>query len=473
MGDSVYITRWDMEKDTVIVTDSIYRVPRNTTLYVLNVENGSLENAYSPNTISGKYLFILSQRKDYKIYFEAEGHIFDTKNIELMNSDSYKEIVYNSEMDTMIRGKIKKSKTTPFNKGETSINKLTKLELELLSHFMLKHTNLIVNISGYNYLVDRLDPKMRPANFKYIADRKKEVISFLISKGISPERIKEDLSSNYITGDSIEYTIYDQFSVIDAEDEKERELKEYDDALIASYKEQDGFDSYEKDPVKKETKTYEVFDMLFELNKATSPKYNANIQVLADFLNTNPDAIVEIAGYTDLQGGSAYNKTLSKKRANFVADHLLEKKVKKSQIVIKGNSHAKPIAKNKTTDGKFDWNSLPYNRRVEISLIKEGKDKLAVSKVDVPEKYRVKSKSGNDSNNTTFIAKELYALSLKTSTKKLSVSIFGKLGVKEHKQEDGTYLYYLGGFKTEKEAESKLKMIKKNHPKAFVFIQDF
>ncbi len=466
MGDSVYIARWDLRKDSIFISDSIYRVPRNTTLYVLNANDGSLENAYSPNTISGKYLFILSQRKDYKIYYEAEGHIFDTRNIQLSNSTSYNEITYNAEMDTMIRGKIKKSKNTPFDKKETRLNKYTKLEMELLAHFMKKYPNLLVNISGYDYLIERLSPKMRPQNFKYIANRKKAMISFLISKGISAERIKEDLSSNHIVGDSIEYTIYDQTTIRIAEQEKEARLKIYDDALIAAYKDQNGFNTYEKDA--DIAKTYEVFDMQFELNKATSPNYKQNIQTLADFLNTNPNAVVEIAGYTDLQGSSAYNKRLSKKRANFIADNLLQKKVRESQIIVKGKSYNKPIAKNKLANGEFNWESLAYNRRVEITLIKEGKDELVVSPINVPQKYKTKNYS-----KATASTIDTYAISIKTAARKLPLSIFGTLGVKVHKQSDGSYLYYQGSYKTEQEAEQKLNTIKQAYPKAFIFIRDF
>lgn len=73
---------------------------------------------------------------------------------------------------------------------------------------------------------------------------------------------------------------------------------------------------------------YFEFDS-YELSKKSQNEINK----IADFLIQNPDVKIEIGGYTDNVGSDAYNKELSKKRANAVYEKLIIKNgVDKSRI---------------------------------------------------------------------------------------------------------------------------------------------
>ena len=73
---------------------------------------------------------------------------------------------------------------------------------------------------------------------------------------------------------------------------------------------------------------------------------------------------VNVTGYTDTSGPEAYNQTLSEKRANAVADYMVEKGTDRGHMVIKGMGEANPIADNSTREGRI------RNRRVELDVIK-------------------------------------------------------------------------------------------------------
>ncbi len=88
-----------------------------------------------------------------------------------------------------------------------------------------------------------------------------------------------------------------------------------------------------------------------------------NLDVVAEYLKSNPSVKIEVAGHTDSTGNDAINNPLSEKRAKVVADYLKEQGVNDSQIFVKGYGSSKPIASNSTVEGR------QQNRRVELNVL--------------------------------------------------------------------------------------------------------
>ncbi len=86
---------------------------------------------------------------------------------------------------------------------------------------------------------------------------------------------------------------------------------------------------------------------------------------LADILVKNPEIRIEVNGHTCGLGGLEYNKRLSLKRANAVANLLLKKGVKREQLVVQGFGQSKPYYS--------ESHQLYLDRRVEIKPIEEKK----------------------------------------------------------------------------------------------------
>ncbi|WP_068713868.1 OmpA family protein [Vibrio tritonius] len=102
---------------------------------------------------------------------------------------------------------------------------------------------------------------------------------------------------------------------------------------------------------------------LFELNSAklTADGKDAFNPLVATLLKY-PEAQATITGYTDSTGSEKYNLQLSKKRAQAVANYLIESGVNPDKLTVNGLGEKDPIATNKTLDGR------KQNRRVEITI---------------------------------------------------------------------------------------------------------
>ena len=105
--------------------------------------------------------------------------------------------------------------------------------------------------------------------------------------------------------------------------------------------------------------------IMFDVNKATiRPESEDKLMKALKTLTTYPDILVEIGGHTDSDGSAKSNEKLSLARAESVKAWLVAKGVDPSRISTKGYGEEKPIADNKTKEGK------QKNRRIEFTRTK-------------------------------------------------------------------------------------------------------
>jgi NitT/TauT family transport system substrate-binding protein len=72
---------------------------------------------------------------------------------------------------------------------------------------------------------------------------------------------------------------------------------------------------------------------------------------------------IRVEGNTDSNGAESQNRKLSEARAQVIADYLVSRGVDRSRVVARGNGSSRPIASNKTAEGRA------RNRRTDILFI--------------------------------------------------------------------------------------------------------
>ena len=107
-------------------------------------------------------------------------------------------------------------------------------------------------------------------------------------------------------------------------------------------------------------KTIEINVQFPSNSSVIGDRYDSEIRRVADFLEQNPDATVEIAGHSDSRGEADYNRFLSQRRADSVARRLTGPLgVNPDRVSAVGYGESEPVASNDTAAGRAE------NRRVE------------------------------------------------------------------------------------------------------------
>ncbi|TDH21302.1 flagellar motor protein MotB [Segetibacter sp. 3557_3] len=105
-------------------------------------------------------------------------------------------------------------------------------------------------------------------------------------------------------------------------------------------------------------------NILFETNSARLQNISlVELNRLLQLMEENPTVKVQINGHTDNVGKPADNLALSTSRAKSVVDYLTSKGVDPKRLSFKGLGATKPIADNKTEEGRAQ------NRRTEFVII--------------------------------------------------------------------------------------------------------
>jgi outer membrane protein OmpA-like peptidoglycan-associated protein len=106
--------------------------------------------------------------------------------------------------------------------------------------------------------------------------------------------------------------------------------------------------------------------VLFATNQsALLPSAQERLNQVAQALNGGSTGAIVVEGYTDSTGSQQANEDLSRRRAESVRDYLISQGVDKDRIRAQGLGPSRPIADNKSAEGRAN------NRRVEIVVQKQ------------------------------------------------------------------------------------------------------
>lgn len=94
------------------------------------------------------------------------------------------------------------------------------------------------------------------------------------------------------------------------------------------------------------------------------PESYVELDKVIDFMRVNPSVSIELGGHTDNTGKTKLNLKLSRSRVDRVKYYLVSKGIEGSRINGVGYGGSRPIASNKTDEGR------KMNRRVEFKIIK-------------------------------------------------------------------------------------------------------
>ncbi len=105
-------------------------------------------------------------------------------------------------------------------------------------------------------------------------------------------------------------------------------------------------------------------NIFFDFNKYDlKPESQVELDKVVQLLQENPTVKVQIEGHTDNVGSATDNQKLSENRAKSVVTYLNSKGIRLERLIAKGFGATKPIADNKTEEGRAQ------NRRTELKIV--------------------------------------------------------------------------------------------------------
>lgn len=348
-----------------VITMSSGKKPINVNITVTDMKNQNVVGVYAPNSKTGKFLFILTPG-EYNVLYESDDNLYFSENIVVEEQSSYKQINKAINLSPIVIGDPHEKYYAEFDKNSSKLNDKINDELTKLYDLLNINKHLVLDI---------IFPESN-TNKKLNTARKKEIISYMENKGIDIYRIMSDLPVSPEQDNIVELHITEKDDVLASNNVVKN-------TNTTNNNTNNNTNNTTTNNTQVSGSDIVISNIFFDFDKAQTDEYYNTLNKLSEYMIANKDAIIEIHGYTDLQGDENYNIQLSLRRANFAKDYLVKKGVSKDALKIKGFGESNQISADYSPD------SRKYNRRVEFKVLVQGNYKLTVEPVAVPEKYKL------------------------------------------------------------------------------------
>ncbi len=320
------------------------KAPEGVFITVTDVNTDEEVGMYTPNATTGKFLFILKSGKKYKVNIEADNDLSYSEIVDVSTDDSYNKIKKAIVLKPVIFTGEKETFFAEFGKSSNTITQNINTRIDSITSFVKKHPKFYVAISDNS----------NGSDVSYNA-RKNALIKKI--KSIAPNTNVLDIKDVPQCANIVNFIVKNSDAPI-SDNKIPVGVTPVGGSLVLKY-------------------------VLFGFDKYETNEYNNNLNIVASYLSKNKNIKIKLIGYTDAQGDAEYNLILSKKRANFVKQYLLNKGVNETQIVSDYKGMANQISKNLNPE------SRKFNRRVEFKIIETGGEKIKVETPEIPEKYKL------------------------------------------------------------------------------------
>jgi len=165
-------------------------VPSGAEIIVTDNETGELVGIYTPNSKTGKYLFILPEGGNYTVSYDADGFFPFSTTLIIPEKSSYEEIdkpielTPPIELKSMVVGEKVILDKIFFDYDKATLRPESNYELEKLFNLLSDNPDLAVEISGHT------DAKgTNKYNMQLSRERAQSVVDYMVEMGIEPGQL--------------------------------------------------------------------------------------------------------------------------------------------------------------------------------------------------------------------------------------------------------------------------------------------
>ncbi|MBL7884275.1 MAG: PD40 domain-containing protein [Bacteroidia bacterium] len=167
-----------------VITDALTKKPLEATIELIDNMKNEIVASFTSNSSTGKYLVSLPAGRNYGIAVKKEGYLFHSENFDIPATAAFQEVTKDVELKNVAVGSKIILKNIFFDFDKATLRPESTNELERLTKLLQDVPSLKIEIGGHT------DSKGADDYNKKLSDnRAKAVVSYLISKGISADRL--------------------------------------------------------------------------------------------------------------------------------------------------------------------------------------------------------------------------------------------------------------------------------------------
>ncbi len=192
-----------------------------------------------------------------------------------------------------------------------------------------------------------------------------------------------------------------------------------------------------------------IKNILFEFDSyELDDQAKSGLESFASILVNHPDLKIEVAGYTDAKGSTAYNLKLADKRAQTVIDYFISLGIPASSFIKKALGESNFAAININSNGSDNPEGRKYNRRVTFGVVDPQTGVVIRQETYTPGHLRL-------------VSSMKYSIILKKSAEKLLPGYFNNLKLDgmlfiRSVPVDSEFVYAIGVFYDKQDADKYL-----------------
>jgi OOP family OmpA-OmpF porin len=168
------------------VRDRKTKAPLKSKVELFNIQTNELVSVVSSDSLTGKYLMVLTQGADYALYVSAQNYLFKSLNFNYENEAVSKPIEIDVDLDKASTGAVAVLNNIFFDLDKYDLKEKSITELDKIVRFLQENPTIKVEIGGHT------DSSGSSAyNIQLSQKRAQAVADYLITKGLEKTRFKQ------------------------------------------------------------------------------------------------------------------------------------------------------------------------------------------------------------------------------------------------------------------------------------------
>lgn len=167
-----------------VVRDKKTRQPLLARIELVNLKKNETESLVDSDSISGKYLMVLTQGAEYALYVNKKGYLFQSLNFNYSEVKNFDPITLDIDMEQAREGTTAVLENIFFDIDKYDLKEKSITELEKIIRFLNENPDMKVEISGHTD-----DSGLSAYNKQLSQRRAQSVYNYLIAHGINSKRL--------------------------------------------------------------------------------------------------------------------------------------------------------------------------------------------------------------------------------------------------------------------------------------------